>query len=81
MSTEPSKQNQPGTTRAGRIGLVLFAVYVLFYAGFVGLSAFAPQIMSTRPLGGVNLAIDYGMGLIIGAFLLALLYMVLARKS
>jgi len=81
MSTVPSNQHQPGTTRAGRIGLVLFAVYVLFYAGFVGLSAFAPQIMSTRPLGGVNLAIDYGMGLIIGAFVLALLYMVLARKS
>jgi uncharacterized membrane protein (DUF485 family) len=37
--------------------------------------------MSSRPLGGVNLAIDYGMGLILGAFVLALLYMALARKS
>jgi uncharacterized membrane protein (DUF485 family) len=80
MGDKPSNQ-QAGTNRAGRIGLMLFAVYVLFYAGFMGLSAFAPQVMSSRPLGGVNLAIDYGLGLIIGAFALALLYMALARKS
>ncbi|MCC6423124.1 MAG: DUF485 domain-containing protein [Phycisphaerales bacterium] len=80
MDDEPSNQ-QTGTSRAGRIGLVLFAVYVVFYAGFMGLSAFAPDVMSSRPLGGVNLAIDYGMGLILGAFVLALLYMALARKS
>lgn len=80
MKAEPSDQ-QPQTGRAGRIGLVLFAIYVLFYAGFMALSAFAPGIMSTRPLGGVNLAIDYGMGLIVGALVLALLYMALARKS
>lgn len=81
MSVDSSPPTQPHPPRAGRVGLVLFAVYVLFYAGFMGLSAFAPDLMSSRPLGGVNLAIDYGMGLIIGAFVLALIYMFLMRKS
>ncbi|MFO0954780.1 MAG: DUF485 domain-containing protein [Isosphaeraceae bacterium] len=64
-----------------RLGLVLFAVYLAIYAGFVGLSAFAPRLMSQAPLGGLNAAILYGMGLIIAAFLLALLYMALCRKD
>lgn len=58
-----------------RAGLVLFVLYLLFYAGFVVLAAFAPGIMARPALGGVNLAITYGMGLIFGAFLVAALYM------
>ena len=32
-----------------------------------------------RPFGGVNLAIAYGMGLIAGAFVLAIVYMAACR--
>jgi uncharacterized membrane protein (DUF485 family) len=58
-----------------RAGLVLFFVYLAFYAGFMGLAAFAPQAMGRPVLAGVNLAITYGMALIVGALVIAALYM------
>jgi len=61
-------------TRNARIGLMLFCVYLLLYGGFVGINTFAPETMEKTPFAGVNLAIWYGMALIIGAFLLALIY-------
>lgn len=64
-----------------RAGLWLFALYLALYAGFVGLSAFAPALMATAPFGGLNLAVLYGMGLIAAALLLALLYMAACRRA
>lgn len=60
--------------RVSRIGLLLFAIYLVLYGGFVLLAAFSPQTMEITPLAGVNLAIWYGFGLIAAAFLLALVY-------
>lgn len=62
-------------------GLKLFGLYLLAYGGFVALNAFWPQVMRTPVYQGVNLAIVYGMGLIIGAFVLALLYAVLCGNG
>ena len=56
------------------IGLVLFLFYLLLYGGFVLLNAFSPTTMEQTPFAGVNLAILYGFGLIIAAFVLALIY-------
>ena len=67
--------------RNARIGLWLFAAYVLLYGGFMVLNAFFPQRMGAPFMGGVNLAVTYGLVLIVGAFLLALLYMFLVRGS
>lgn len=69
----------PATSRSRRIGMRLFLIYVLLYAGFMGIVLFRPEALSWRPLGGVNLAIAYGMGLIVAAFVLALLYMIACR--
>lgn len=69
----------PTIARNARIGLWLFAVYVLLYGGFMVLNAFYPQKMAQPAFAGVNLAVTYGLGLIIAAFLLALLYMFLVR--
>jgi uncharacterized membrane protein (DUF485 family) len=60
-----------GTTR---LGLALFAVYLVLYSGFVLLAAFAPEWMDVTPLAGVNLAVWYGFGLIAVAIVLALIY-------
>jgi uncharacterized membrane protein (DUF485 family) len=68
-------------TRNARVGLVLFAVYLVLYGGFVGLNAFSPTTMEMTPVAGVNLAILYGFGLIIAALLLALLYGFLCRNE
>jgi uncharacterized membrane protein (DUF485 family) len=64
-----------------RIGLVLFAIYVVFYGGFMALSAFWPEVMRKPFAGGANLAVVYGFALIAAALVLALVYMRLCRKS
>ena len=57
-----------------RLGLKLFMVYLALYLGFVLISAFAPEVMERTPIAGINLAILYGFGLIIGALALSLIY-------
>ncbi|MFO0810655.1 MAG: DUF485 domain-containing protein [Gemmataceae bacterium] len=69
----------PEPTNA-RTGLVLFAVYLVLYGGFVGLSAFDPAAMERPAVAGVNLAVAYGFGLIAAAFALALVYAALCRR-
>jgi uncharacterized membrane protein (DUF485 family) len=64
-----------------RMGILLFGVYVLFYGGFMALSAFWPEVMSMPFLCGANLAVVYGFALIVVALVLALIYMKVCRKS
>jgi uncharacterized membrane protein (DUF485 family) len=64
-----------------RMGVILFIVYVLFYGGFMALSAFSPDTMSMPFLAGVNLAVVYGFSLIVAALVLALIYMKVCRKT
>lgn len=61
-----------------RLGLVLFAVYLAAYAAFVGVSAFAPSVMDAT-VGRLNVAVVYGLALIGGAVLLAVVYAMLCR--
>jgi uncharacterized membrane protein (DUF485 family) len=64
-----------------RMGVVLFAVYVLFYGGFVALSAFHHDTMAQPFIAGVNLAVIYGFALIVAALVLAVIYMNVCRKT
>lgn len=64
-----------------RMGVTFFIVYIVFYGGFMALSAFAPDKMSQPFLGGVNLAVVYGFALIVAALVLAMLYMSVCRKA
>ncbi|RIK74956.1 MAG: DUF485 domain-containing protein [Planctomycetota bacterium] len=77
----PREQECKATTaRNARVGLVLFAVYLAFYAAFVVLTAFAADWMQTE-IARVNVAIYSGFGLIVGAFVLALAYLCLCRSN
>jgi len=81
MSDSSRRPNSDHTiARNARYGLWLFFVYVLFYAGFVAISAFKFDALRAE-IGGVNLAIVYGLGLIVLAFLLALVYMAMTRDN
>ena len=66
--------------RNARLGLIMFGLYLLLYGGFVLLNAFSPETMEWKPLAGINLAILYGFGLIIAAFIMALVYGFLCRS-
>lgn len=62
-----------------RLGLILFAVYLVLYLAFVLINAFAADVMDTIVAAGLNLAIVYGFALILFAFVLAILYGWLCR--
>jgi uncharacterized membrane protein (DUF485 family) len=64
-----------------RIGLILFGLYVILYAGFVFMNAFAPNTMEWMPLPGINLAIVYGFLLIFVAVVMALIYGAFCKSS
>lgn len=75
----PADPHEPRS--ATRIGLTLFALYLAFYAGFVLLNAAAPDAMEATPIAGLNVAVLYGFGLIVAAFVLALVYGWLAGRA
>ena len=75
---------EDGTARANgthRFDLALFAVYCVLYAVFMALVAFAPDVLATRVFGGVNLAVAYGLGLIVAAVVLAAISTILHRRG
>ena len=74
------EMDEKTTNRNANAGLVLFAVYVLLYGGFMVLSAFAREKMAEPLFLGVNVAIGYGFGLIVAALVLALIYMWICRN-
>ena len=71
-------------SRAARRGLILFCIYFSMYIAFVLLNVLSPDTMTKTSvmgisLGGPNLAIVSGIGLIFAAIILSLVYMRLTR--
>lgn len=77
----PADEHPKISAANARAGLLLFFVYLAFYGGFVGLAAFAPQSMGRPIVGGVNLATSYGLALIVGALVIAALYMAACARN
>ncbi len=56
-----------------RIGIWMFMLYTIIYLGFILNCTLNPALMASD-IGGSNLAIIYGFGLIIFALMLAFVY-------
>ena len=81
MSDPSSHDEHPhAIARNARYGMMLFIVYVIFYAGFVALAAFSMDAMR-QEIGGINVAVIYGMALIVLAFVLAIVYMAMVGRG
>ena len=65
--------------RKSGIGIRMTLIYSVVYAGFVALSVFQPTWMGARAPLGLNLAVAYGLGLILVAIAFALVYNQLCR--
>ena len=63
-----------------RLGLRMFFLYCIVYAGFVVINSIWPELMAKK-IGSVNLAIAYGFGLIIFALILAVVYNTLCGRK
>ncbi len=73
-STTTAKTADHAVIFKQRLGILLCLLYALIYAGFVGLSVYDVTIMDTIMPFGLNLAVFYGLGLILFALLLAVIY-------
>jgi uncharacterized membrane protein (DUF485 family) len=83
MNSHPADPQSAASTQRhnSRLGLQLFFLYFVLYAGFVLINAFAPAVMEWRPWGGINLALLYGFGLIVAALALAFIYGWMAKVA
>ncbi len=76
----PSGRDPAGPYKA-RLGIWMFAIYTVFYAGFVAINLLSPSAMATIVVAGLNLATVFGMGLIVLALVQALIYNVMCRRK
>lgn len=76
MLHEPAARQEKdhGTEWKARLGIKLFWLYCVIYMGFVGLAVFVPELLKTPVLAGANLAVVYGMLLIVFAIILGVVY-------
>lgn len=83
MSDVPQEADVPIAHRSinQRLGLILFAIYFAFYVGFIAITVYDYKILSKEVFGGMNLAIAYGMFLILLAIGLAILYAWMAKSD
>ncbi len=79
MDRETSAADAAFERRKSGIGIRMTLIYSVVYAGFVALSVFRPEWTGVRALLGLNLALAYGLGLIIAAIVFALIYNHLCR--
>ncbi|MBN2081094.1 DUF485 domain-containing protein [bacterium] len=76
MLHEPAAPSgkDPASEYKKRLGVAMFIVYSVIYAGFVLINVISPLTMDLIVFLGLNLAVVYGFGLIILALILALIY-------
>ncbi|MCL5105033.1 MAG: DUF485 domain-containing protein [Armatimonadetes bacterium] len=63
-----------------RLGLWMFLVYFIVYAGFVMINSMMPDTMA-KLFHGLNLAVVYGFGLIALALVMAFVYNALCGRA
>ena len=71
--TVPEDKKDNAASIKAKLGLWMFLIYTIVYTGFIVITAFAPEVMGTN-IGKINLAIFYGLFLIVFAVVLAFIY-------
>jgi uncharacterized membrane protein (DUF485 family) len=64
-----------------KLGVYMFIVYVLIYIGFIVINVVSPKLMGVILFAGLNMAMVYGVGLIILAIIMGLIYNYLCTKK
>jgi len=67
------KENKALEKKKSRLGLLMFVIYTVVYAGFILINVMDNELMRVN-IGSLNVAIVFGFGLIILALVLAILY-------
>lgn len=69
-----SEEKETLTKQKSSLGIRLFFIYLICYAGFVVIGVFQYELMSVSVFMGLNLALAYGIGLIVFAVILGIVY-------
>ena len=82
MGHGPSTEwKEDGSTEyKAKLGVKMFFVYFIIYSGFILINTLNPKLMGIDVLK-VNLAIFYGIGLIVLALIMAVIYNYLCTKK
>ncbi|MBE0565650.1 MAG: hypothetical protein IH621_06835 [Krumholzibacteria bacterium] len=83
MLHEPAQNSgpDPAVGYKTRLGVMMFLIYCVVYAGFVLANVVADgRAMQIVVFAGLNLAVVYGMGLIVLALVQALVYNLLCTR-
>ena len=83
MLHEPAEQTAKNyaSDYKRKLGIKMFILYGILYAGFVAINALIPGKMETRVLFGLNFAVFYGFSLILFAIISGLIYNHLCTKE
>lgn len=76
MLHEPSAKTglDKAADKKASLGVKMFFIYTLVYAGFVLIGLTRPELMGLEIIGGQNIAIVYGFGLILLAIIMGFIY-------
>ncbi len=76
MIHEPANnvEKDNSAARKAKLGVKLFIVYTIVYSGFVVIGLTKPELMGLELIGGQNVAIIYGFGLIVLAIVMGFIY-------
>lgn len=76
MLHEPSETigKDNAALKKAKLGVILFLLYTVIYAGFVVIGLVKPELMGLDLLGGQTVAIIYGFGLIVLAIIMGFIY-------
>jgi uncharacterized membrane protein (DUF485 family) len=79
MAEHMSRNKNTSEQRKSNIGVWMTLLYSIVYGGFVVVSVFQPAWMGANAIFGLNLAVAYGLGLILIAVIFAMIYNQLVR--
>ena len=68
------------SAKKARLGVMFFFIYFIFYAGFVIIGVINYELLGEEFALGLSLALFYGVGLIVFAVLLGMLYNYLCTR-
>ena len=66
--------------RKSKLGVKLFFVYGAVYTGFMAINVFNQALWEKEVMCGLNLAVVYGIGLILFAIILGVVYNAMCSK-
>lgn len=69
-----STEKESLTKRKSALGIRLFFIYLVCYAGFVIIGVYQYELLAIQVFWGLNLALAYGIGLIVFAVILGVVY-------